>query len=101
MGTDDLLRRLIDLVLPSAGEDEAGGPVPAVVDPLAAADRAAAANQTPYEISNVEVAGNTVSWDNVWTNGNGASYCAEGHKAVIEDGTIVSWEFAPNPHPCP
>lgn len=66
-----------------------------------AADRAAASNETPYEISNVEVTGNTVSWDHVWTNGNGASYCAEGHKAVIEDGKIVSWEFAPNPHPCP
>lgn len=42
MATEDLLRRLIDLVLPSADEQEAAGPVPAVVDPLAAADRAAA-----------------------------------------------------------
>lgn len=66
-----------------------------------AADLAAANDETPYEVSNVEVTGDTVSWDHVWTNRDGVSYCAEGHSAVIEDGKIVSWEFAPNPHPCP
>lgn len=42
MPAEDLLRRLIDLVLPSADVRDVGGPVPAVVDPVAATDRAAA-----------------------------------------------------------
>lgn len=65
-----------------------------------AADRAIAAVETPYEISNIEVTGNTVSWDHVWTNRDGSDYCAEGHSAVVEGGKIVLWEFAPNPYLC-
>ena len=54
-----------------------------------------------YVISNVEVSGNTVTWDHVWTNNVGVDWCAEGHSAVIEAGKILSWTFAPNLSPCP
>ncbi len=64
-------------------------------------DRAAAAEVNPYEIFNVQVTGNTVTWDHVWTNDLTQDWCAEGHRAVIEDGKILSWDFAPNPHRCP
>jgi hypothetical protein len=63
-------------------------------------DRFAAATVNPYTISNVEVSGSTVTWDHVWTNRNGENWCAEGHQAVIEDGRIMSWAFAPNPRIC-
>lgn len=64
-------------------------------------DMGAAANEDAYTISNVEVSGNTVSWDHVWVNDNGIEYCAAGHSAVIEDGKIVSWTFASDPELCP
>lgn len=64
-------------------------------------DRAAAAADSPYEISEVAVDGDTVTWNHVWTSSEGDEWCAEGHEAVVSDGRIVEWRFAPNPHPCP
>lgn len=66
-----------------------------------AADRAAAAAESPYEISDVEVTDNTVTWDHVWTSGDGEDWCAEGNAVVVEDGKIVSYEFPANARPCP
>ncbi len=64
-------------------------------------DRNSAATDNPYTISNVEVTGDTVTWDHVWTSDSGQDWCGEGHRVVIEDGKILSWDFAPNPHRCP
>jgi hypothetical protein len=64
-------------------------------------ERGDAADVNPWKISNIQVTGNTVTWDHVWTNDLGEDWCAEGHSAVIEDGKIQSWAFAPNPEPCP
>lgn len=64
-------------------------------------DMAEAAESDPYEISNVETSGDTVTWDHTWTNRRGQDWCAEGNRAVIADGTILSWTFAPDPGLCP
>ncbi len=53
-----------------------------------------------YVISNVEVSGNSVTWDHAWTENDGGRTCAEGHSATIEDGKILFWEY-PVPHSCP
>jgi len=42
-----------------------------------------------YKISNVEVDGDTVTWDSVW----GEDGCVKGHTAVIKDGKILSWTW--------
>ena len=63
-------------------------------------DRTAAAEVDPYAISNVRVDGDTVTWDHVWVNAAGESWCAEGHSAVVDRSWITSWDFAPNPHLC-
>jgi hypothetical protein len=55
-------------------------------------DRAAAAPDNPYTISNVEVTGTTVTWDHAWT-GNSNTWCVSGQSAVVEDGVIVSWTW--------
>jgi hypothetical protein len=56
-------------------------------------DMAAAAESGAYRISNVEVTGNTVTWDHVWTNDGGTKYCPQGQSAIIEDGTILTWTW--------
>jgi hypothetical protein len=43
------------------------------------------------------VSGDTVTWDSTWTDDQGREYCAEGHRAVIADGTFVTWTFGPGP----
>jgi len=67
---------------------------------LQAADLSAAAESDAYEFSNVEVDGDTVTWDHVWTNDIGDQYCARGHSAVIADGTIKTWSFSTDADLC-
>jgi hypothetical protein len=57
-------------------------------------DMAIAAESDAYEFSNVEVSDDTVTWDHIWTHEDGAQYCGEGDRAVISDGTILTWNFA-------
>ena len=64
------------------------------------ADMAVAAETDAYKTSNVEVSGDTVTWDHVWTNTAGNEWCGEGNTALITNGQILTWTFAPNPHPC-
>ena len=40
-----------------------------------------------YTISNIDVNGDTVTWDSIW----GEDGCVKGHAAVVRDGKIVSW----------
>jgi len=57
-------------------------------------DRAAAASENAYTISNIEVTGTTVTWDHTWTNNAGDTYCPPGpNTAVVEDGIILSWTW--------
>lgn len=42
-----------------------------------------------YAISNIVVNGDTVMWNSVW----GEDGCVEGHSAVVEDGTILTWTW--------
>jgi hypothetical protein len=56
-------------------------------------DMGAAADADAYSISNVQVTGDTVTWDHVWTNSGGSQFCKTGQSAVIEDGKIVSWTW--------
>ena len=51
-------------------------------------------------ISNVEVTGNTVTWDDVLTSDDGAQFCIQGHSAVVEDGKILTWAW-PGGVDCP
>jgi hypothetical protein len=83
------------------GHPGGGGKGLAQIRFLQETNRFDAATENPYTISNVEVSGTTVTWDHVWRNPYGEVWCAEGHQAVIEDGRIMSWAFAPNPQLCP
>jgi hypothetical protein len=56
-------------------------------------DRAHAASTDPWSISNVEVDGDTVTWDQVWVGNEGESACMEGQSAVIKDGKILTWTW--------
>ena len=51
------------------------------------------AAENAYTVSNVEVLDNSVTWDHVWVNGGGDSYCMEGHTAVVEGGKILTWTW--------
>ena len=50
-----------------------------------------------YDISNVVVDGDTVTWDHVWSgleeNGDPFENCVTGHTAIVEAGQIVSWTW--------
>jgi hypothetical protein len=63
-------------------------------------DMGAAAETDAYKILNVEVSGDTVTWDHVWTTDDGTDWCAEGHNAVIANGQILTWTFAADGDPC-
>jgi hypothetical protein len=63
-------------------------------------DLAIAAPADAYRIANVEVSGDTATWDHVFTNSEGTRWCGEGHSAVIADGKILNWDFAPDRHEC-
>ncbi len=52
-------------------------------------------------ISNVEVTGNTVTWDDVLTSDGGAQFCIQGHSAVVEDGKILTWAWPGGGVDCP
>jgi hypothetical protein len=52
-----------------------------------------AAADNAYAFSNVEVTGNTATWDQRWRNRNGDRFCRQGQSAVVEDGRIVSWTW--------
>jgi hypothetical protein len=56
-------------------------------------DLAAAASMRAYRLDNVEVTGNTVTWDHEWTNASGEKYCKQGNSAVVKDGTILIWTW--------
>ena len=56
-------------------------------------DIAAAAEFRAYMISNLEVNGDTVTWDHVWTNDEGDTYCQQGQTAIVKDGTILTWTW--------
>ena len=60
-----------------------------------------AADDEALTISNVEVAGDTVSWDDVWIRNSGQDYCGNGHRAVITDGKIVTWTWPADITRCP
>ena len=51
--------------------------------------------------SNVEVTGNTVTWDQVLTSDGGAQFCIQGHSAVVEDGKILTWAWPGGGFDCP
>jgi hypothetical protein len=57
-------------------------------------DIAAGASTDAYSISNVEVDGDTVTWDQVWVNDGGESFCRDGQSAVIKDGTMLTWTWS-------
>jgi hypothetical protein len=57
------------------------------------ADLSAAASTDAYSVSNVEVDGDTVTWDQVWVNYDGP-WCREGQSAVIKDGKILTWTWS-------
>lgn len=64
-------------------------------------DMSAAASENAYTISDVEVAGTTVTWDHVWINDQGREFCKFGQSAVVEDGIILSWTWAGGGFDCP
>jgi hypothetical protein len=56
-------------------------------------DLADAASTDAWSISNVEVDGDTVTWDQVWVGKEGGNNCMEGQSAVIKDGKILIWTW--------
>lgn len=88
----------------AAVTDHPGGLADAVgadaIRRLTITDRSWAAQSDPYEISNLNTDGDTVTWDHTWTNNNGEHFCADGNRAVITDGLIVSWTYADNADVC-
>lgn len=64
-------------------------------------DMAIAASENAYTISNVEVTGDTVTWDHVWTNSEGNDFCQFGQSAVVEEGIILSWTWPSGGGDCP
>ena len=52
-------------------------------------------------ISNVEVSGNTVTWDHFWVNEVGEEYCEVGQSAVVEEVIILSWTWPDGDFDCP
>jgi ketosteroid isomerase-like protein len=58
-------------------------------------DMDAAADTDAYSISTVEVTGDTVTWNQVWTRSDGRQFCQTGQSAEVEDDTFVSWTWPP------
>lgn len=56
-------------------------------------DLAAAADANAYTISNIEVSGDTVTWDHAWVDRLGRQFCKSGMSAVVEDGKFVSFTW--------
>lgn len=65
------------------------------------ADINAASEENPYTISNVEVSGDTVTWDHLWVNSTGDRFCQIGQEAVVENGTFVTWTWPSDGFDCP
>jgi hypothetical protein len=63
-------------------------------------DLAGAASTDAWSISNVEVDGDTVTWDQVWVDNEGGNYSLEGQSAVIKDGKILIWNWPSGNTPC-
>ena len=63
-------------------------------------DLAEAASTDAWSISNVEVDGDTVTWDQVWVDNAGENHCMEGQSAVIKDGKILIWTWSSVDPPC-
>jgi hypothetical protein len=61
-------------------------------------DRQEAAVEDPYMISNLEVADDTVTWNQIWVSNTGQEYCHEGQSAVVKDGTILFWDLSSGFH---
>lgn len=57
-------------------------------------DRRAAAEEDPYTISEIEVEGDTVKWNQTWVSSTGREYCHEGQSAVVQNGKILSWDWS-------
>jgi hypothetical protein len=65
------------------------------------------ASTDALSISNIEVDGDTVTWDSVFVNRQGDTFCQVGLSAVIKDGKILTWTWPPSdgsgsseqPHP--
>lgn len=64
-------------------------------------DMVEAASENAYTISNVEVTGDTVTWDHVFTNSGGNEFCQFGQSAVVEDGMMLSWTWPGRSFDCP
>jgi hypothetical protein len=64
-------------------------------------DLADAASTDAWSISNVEVDGDTVTWDQLWVDKAGENHCMEGQSAVIKDGKILAWTWPSDNSPCP
>jgi uncharacterized protein (TIGR02246 family) len=64
-------------------------------------DLAAGASTDAYSISNVEVDGDTVTWDHVWVNKAGENFCQEGQSAVIKDDRMLTWTWPSSGSACP
>ena len=68
---------------------------------LSTDDLAQAASTDAYSFSNIEVDGDTVTWDHLWVDKEGRNWCMEGHSAVIKDGKILTWTWPWGTSTCP
>jgi hypothetical protein len=64
-------------------------------------DLGSAASSDAYSFSNVEVNGDTVTWDSVWVNSQGETFCQKGQSAVVKDGKILAWTWPSDDSTCP
>ena len=59
-----------------------------------------AADTDAYTISNISTSDTTVSWDAEWVNAGGEHWCKTGHRATVQDGVILAWEWPDNSAQC-
>lgn len=64
-------------------------------------DLNSAAPENAYTISNVEVTGNAVVWDHIWTSSDGRQFCKQGNEAHIEGDKILTWAWPAGGFDCP
>lgn len=63
-------------------------------------DLANAAPTDAIRLLDLDVAGDVVTWNQVYENRQGEFWCAGGHRAVVVDDAIARWEFSGDPRRC-
>jgi hypothetical protein len=64
-------------------------------------DLANAAPTDAIRVFDLEIAGDVVTWSQVYENDRGEFWCATGNRAIVVDDEIVRWHFSQDRRRCP